>query len=143
MIYYCIRLHFTVSISLELRYCHFTSPCWHCEHDSDNRGSKYIVQCYDQRRTLLNSPVVQTMTRSDRVESNLTRHLPVRIEAYVREHTISMEDSTDLGGNQPKVRREYVPRRGGISSLCHWRIICNLRCQSLWVRGTTLGTMAG
>ena len=81
MIFYCIILHFTVSISLELRYRHFTSQCLHCEHDSDNRGSKYIVQCNGQRRTHLSYPVVQAMTRSDRVGSNLKRHLPIRSRA--------------------------------------------------------------
>ena len=42
--------------------------------------------------------------------------------------------------------REYVPRRGGVTNLCYWRVTldCNAQCQYRYIgEGTTLGSMAG
>ena len=120
----------------------FTGQCYHCEHDSDSRGSK-LSNAVIREAHYLGAPVVQAKTRSNwGVVQPLCVFSQSGGRIFVNIHTVSMEDSTDLGGNQPKSTKGIRPLARGLlftmSSEDHY---C-YRCQSHLGQGSTVGTLA-
>ena len=96
-----------------------TSQYHHCGHESDIQGSKYPM-----RWSETHTPERSGGTNDGEVRGYPTfvRRLPVRRKGCVVRTYTNRGDST-WESCQSKIWREYVPRRGGISFLCHWRIM--------------------